>query len=231
MAVDLKTIAKTVYDGIVDGTPYGLVGPSLTEYRVPFDKWPQDVKDGYTYNPDGAKKLLADAGYPKGFNTNVVVSNTYVAQLDLLEVVKSYFSNIGISMEIKVMDAPSFTNLTSARKQDGITHELGAALDYSPLTAIGRRYVTSTYNYGQINDTTYNSMYEKASTTLNHDELVKLIKDADMYAIAQYWAVNFLPIAGFDIYQPWFKGYSGEDLQFPTGFIYGRCWIDQTLKK
>jgi len=42
----------------------------------PYEEWPQDLKDEYSYNPTMAKEILADAGYPDGFKTNVVASIT-----------------------------------------------------------------------------------------------------------------------------------------------------------
>jgi len=51
--------------------------PFITDFDLPdrvglpYNQWPQDLKDEYTYNPGLAKKLLADAGYPKGFKTHI----------------------------------------------------------------------------------------------------------------------------------------------------------------
>ena len=42
-------------------------------WGFPYEQWPQDLKDEYTYNPTAARQLLADAGYPNGFKTNIVV--------------------------------------------------------------------------------------------------------------------------------------------------------------
>ena len=44
----------------------------MTGWGFPYAEWPQDLKDEYAYNPVAARKLLADAGYPNGFKTNIV---------------------------------------------------------------------------------------------------------------------------------------------------------------
>ncbi len=114
MAIDLDTIAKTFYGGTTEGIPYGLIGPLLPDYYTPYTQWPKEVLAGFTYNPEGAKKLLAEAGYPKGFKTNVTAPTN--ADLDLAQIVKSYFSNIGVEMEIKTMEPTSWRNFAVLSK-------------------------------------------------------------------------------------------------------------------
>ena len=59
-------------------------------WGFPYDEWPQDLKNEYAYNPEAAKKLLAEAGYPHGFKTNIVAD--IAADLELLEIVKKYYA-------------------------------------------------------------------------------------------------------------------------------------------
>jgi peptide/nickel transport system substrate-binding protein len=67
-------------------------------WGFPYEEWPQEE---YIYNPTMAKQLLAEAGYPDGFNTNVVANAT--GDMDLLLLVKTYFVAVGINMEIRKM--------------------------------------------------------------------------------------------------------------------------------
>jgi len=75
-----------------------------TGWGLPYDQWPQDLKDQYAYNPTAAKALLAAAGFPTGFNTDIVVDSA--VDTDFLQIVKSYFTAIGVNIDIKVMDRP-----------------------------------------------------------------------------------------------------------------------------
>ena len=102
MAVDLPTIAKTYYEGSVDPYPSTLTATKYMKgWGFPYEEWPQELKDEYAYNPAAAKQLLADAGYPQGFKTNVLA--TADADMELLKIVQSYFAAIGIEMGIRVM--------------------------------------------------------------------------------------------------------------------------------
>lgn len=111
MAINLPEIAVTYYGGLVSSrNPSSLTAIEMTGWGWPYEQWPQDLKDAYAYNPTAAKKLLADAGYPNGFKTNIVVD--VAANMDLLQIVKPYFSPVGIDMDIRPMDsAAALVNL------------------------------------------------------------------------------------------------------------------------
>jgi len=56
---------------------------------------PDSVKELYTYNPDKAKALLKDAGYPNGFKTTVVCSSSPGGnpnQVDYFSVLKNMWA-------------------------------------------------------------------------------------------------------------------------------------------
>ena len=65
MALDLETIANTYFRGWAEWKPMGVNGTGLKGYAVPFDEWPAEVKQYYRYDPEGAEKLLDEAGYPR----------------------------------------------------------------------------------------------------------------------------------------------------------------------
>ena len=103
IAIDLPGLAETYYKGTVEPYPSTLTSRRLKGWGFPYEEWPQDLKNEYAYNPAVARKLLADAGYPDGFKTNIVANTT--GDMQLLQIVKSYFADIGIDMEIRPMES------------------------------------------------------------------------------------------------------------------------------
>ena len=72
-------------------------------FHVPFDEWPQEVKDAYSYNPEGAEKLLDEAGYPRGadgirFKTDAKFRDT--EDVGWVEAVAAYWSEIGVDVRL-----------------------------------------------------------------------------------------------------------------------------------
>ena len=51
MAVDRQAISQSLYHGLTDDKPMGLVTQSYTGYCYSYEDWPQSLKDEYTYNP------------------------------------------------------------------------------------------------------------------------------------------------------------------------------------
>ena len=74
MAIDLPQIAQTYYNGMSESWPQTLTSSFMPGWGYPYSQWPASLKATYDYNPTQAKALLAAAGYPNGFNTDIVVN-------------------------------------------------------------------------------------------------------------------------------------------------------------
>jgi peptide/nickel transport system substrate-binding protein len=118
MAIDLPAIARNYYRGTCRPYPSSVTSFYMKGWGWPYEEWPQELKDEYAYNPTKSRQLLAEAGYPNGFKTNVVTKTT--ADLGVLKIVQSYFAQVGIEMEIRVMDPASEAAFINAHKHDQI---------------------------------------------------------------------------------------------------------------
>ena len=177
MAIDLPTIAKDYYHGLVEPYPSTVTSRRYRKgWGFPYEDWPQDLKDEYAYNPTAARKLLADAGYPNGFKTNVVAD--IAGDMDLLQIVKTYFADIGIDMEIRPMESTACTAFVESRKYD--------QLAYRPYGPFGHTYAPShghwPISYGtltsmMVSDPVIDAFYPKAIATTSEDELKQILKD------------------------------------------------------
>ncbi|MBN1847105.1 MAG: ABC transporter substrate-binding protein [Deltaproteobacteria bacterium] len=57
---------------------------------------------GREYNPATAKKLLSEAGYPKGFETRIIAMHNF--SQDALVAMQSYLAEVGIKARLEVID-------------------------------------------------------------------------------------------------------------------------------
>lgn len=68
LAIDRKQIIEHVMNGKAE-MPYPFAAFEYTE-NFSADRWKKWADKAYRFDPEAAKKLMADAGYPKGFDLN-----------------------------------------------------------------------------------------------------------------------------------------------------------------
>jgi len=241
IALDLPAIAKTHYQGTVEPYPCALTSRYLKGWGLQYEEWPQDLKDEYGYNPNRARELLADAGYPTGFKTNVVADKA--GDLDLLQVVKFYFAQVGIEMEIKPVNTDTWiADVKKGHKHDQLAHRTGQGQlghEIEPLRQLNPLLAGYPSNYLMITDPIAGAFYNKALSTKSIDDMKQLMREANEYFARQHFTVSLLHPMKYYPYQPWLKGYNGQNSSISTGiggpaflFFYpARFWIDQKLKR
>ena len=234
MALDLETINNTYFKGYGDPTPTGQVG--MPGFYVPFDEWPQEVKDAYSYNPEGAAKLLDQAGYPRGsdgirFKTTVTMVEAQ--GVGFIESAVAYWSEIGVDVRLDPWPAATWGAFARdpEREQGLLHHAFFAVAEASDL--LWRFTPGYESNPCKCDDPAYNALFERAKAATTFEEQKKPLVEMDMYLIKSVWGVPGPMVPVFNVTQPWVKGYNSEGGLGGLNWygIFARLWIDQDLKK
>jgi peptide/nickel transport system substrate-binding protein len=107
-AVDVNTIIKKVMSGYALRTAT-IVPPYFAGYS-------KTVKP-YPYDPDKAKQLLKQAGYPNGFSFELMVPRgRYLLGEDIAQAVVGYLGKVGVKAKLDVVDFGVFAKATQTRQ-------------------------------------------------------------------------------------------------------------------
>ena len=154
-AIDRQGIMDMVADG--HGTAVGSsIYPAFTKYFLPelVDKYPHDVAK--------AKELLAQAGYPDGFDMTISVPNNYQPHMDTAEVVVQQLSAIGIRATVLPVDATTWYNDVYVGRQFDATIT-GLDAKNTTARAMLERFVSDNgKNFINYNNPEYDALYAKA---------------------------------------------------------------------
>jgi peptide/nickel transport system substrate-binding protein len=83
LAVNQREIVDLFYGGHAELMAYPQ-HPGFGDYFQPLEEMPASVQELFDYNPEKAKQLLAEAGYPDGFSFEVQVCTCSMSDMDLV---------------------------------------------------------------------------------------------------------------------------------------------------
>ena len=239
MALDLDTINTIYFKGWATVAPMGQVGTGAIEYVTPFAEWPEDIKQYYMYNPEGAIALLDEAGFtPDENGVRIKGSSVFHATSDLAlaDIFADYWRDIGVDIEI--VKGPDNTTVGTWIREHTYPHDMvGSAImgyDRSPITIL-RAFIHSEggYNYTGVRNPEFDAMIEAAEAAPNYEERQRIIKELDLELSRQHLYVWGMKAQAFNAAQPWLIGYNGEyhlGLQQRFSQLFARFWLDQELK-
>jgi peptide/nickel transport system substrate-binding protein len=240
MAFDREAIASSVFAGTVDGTPCGLSSPLYKGWAVPYEDWPENLQNTYSFNQNRAKELLAEAaadGVFKpnnmgGFDTNVVTSPA-VTNMEVMQAIQGYFSDIGVNMEITSMDRSAFMSYAMSGKHDQMAAVLGGTGMLSdPVANVKFLTTGNRSNFSFNNDQYFDDLADEFSKSTTLDEAKEIYQQIEIYALEKNYMLSTFSTDIPVMWQPYVKGYSGETIiRYLGGNILARLWIDQNLKE
>jgi len=232
MGVDYKTLKDVFYGGDAEIMAWPVV--PCKEYAnsyIPLEQYPADVQELFSYNPEKARTLLAEAGYP-ALKTTVICYNT-PTQVDVLSQIQAMWAKIGVTLTIDAKDYAVWTQIISARNYTDMVYMYTAGIGtaWKMINFNG----ASMFNTSYVNDATVQEAYTKIQGYMGIDEkaIDETFRALLPYLLSQCYVIQKTSPYTYYFWQPWVKNYYGTGaLGYYDYYSAPRyIWIDSVLKK
>lgn len=182
-AIALSIDRAAICDSILHGTatvptsyiPEGVIGhdDSLTEFE---------------YNPERAKELLTEAGYPDGIDLRVTVNTKYAGNVAIATAFQEQAKEAGINVEVEQVDSAAWSDMKASGGVDcGISNWY---VDYpDPESMLYPMTKTDTNSSFWHNDE-FDQLLEAGIATTDTDERQEIYAKAEHIMTREDWATT-----------------------------------------
>jgi peptide/nickel transport system substrate-binding protein len=214
LAIDREGMSQALFLG------YCKITNSIIPYTFDFYRQPPPA----VYDPAKAKKLLAEAGYPNGFDAGLMYCDSSYA--NMAEVSVDNFQQIGIRVQLQPIErAAFFAGYTDKKYTRGIIQGASGAFGNAATRLASFVVKGGAYAYGSYPD--IDALYPQQADELDHekraailDKIQQLVHEKAIYA--PIWQLGFLNGVGPRVGQSAFG--------LIPGFAYTAPFEDITIK-
>jgi peptide/nickel transport system substrate-binding protein len=223
MAIDRQGIIEGVY---MRGEPTPAIARGATEWSLPIDQLGEGARY-YQYDPKEARRLLAEAGFAKGFKTPISTTGGYGPDLlDAVQLVQRYLKDVGIEAEMKIQEYGAYIATTFLGKFEGMA--MGpVSITWEPDSVLYGMYAPDQpRNSGHVNDPKLTAMLKEQRRTKDLAARRKLIFDIQRYVAEQQYYIYTNAVMVTGTWQPYVKNYAPN----PTFDFGGRAaalWLER----
>ena len=211
LATDFDLIVNEYYGG----RALTLVWPIayIREYAdayVPMEELPANVQELFSHNVTKAKELLANAGYPGGFETSIICYNTPTF-VDYLSLIKEMWEDVGVTLNIDAKDFAVWVSRIRSKSYDEMFYFYSSAAWDRLINFNG----TSFYNMSYVDDPHVAEVYTQMSEYAGFDEakLMELHAELMPYVIEQCWVIAKPNAYSYVVWWPSLVPFPQHDLQ------------------
>ncbi|MBP5749389.1 MAG: ABC transporter substrate-binding protein [Firmicutes bacterium] len=171
-AIDKHEVIELASDG--HGSPVGSsMFPAFGKYFMP------ELTDYYTKDLDKARELLAEAGYPDGFEFTITVPSSMQSHVDVAQVIEQLLQPIGVKAKIDQVEwATWYSDAYQGRKFEATVIGMDAH-GVAASDMLARFQSDSSKNFINFNSAEYDAAYSAAVSTTDDAEQTKLFKECE----------------------------------------------------
>ncbi|MFC2056997.1 ABC transporter substrate-binding protein [Chloroflexota bacterium] len=233
MAIDFEAIKRDYFGGEAQILTFPI--PYVKEYADAYlelddPECPESVKELYSYNPEKAKALLAEAGYPQ-LKTNLGILGRENL-IDYFSIYVDMWSKVGIDCELRLLEPGAYATKRNNKDFDQMLAGMNPKAQWVYTGSL--IHGTGVQNLSEIDDPVVNEIMLKVNSAVITDraEANRLMKELMKHVLDQAWAIPKVSPYQYTVWWPWMKNYSGEiTVGLANNYFFTWVWLDQELKK
>ena len=204
-SVDSEQALQVAYRGLGVKGAHHLVAPIHPEY-APLPDWQRDV--------EGARTLLAEAGYPDGIDLTLDVRSEPRWIVDFVQNLKEQWAEAGIRVDLNVMPVPMYLKVWFTT-HFGVTNWRHRPLGFMVHSLAYRTGVP--WNESGFSNAEFDEVLSKAEMTVDVEERRALMERLELILQDEGTAVQPFFVGEYTVYDKRVKGFQLH----PTLYIFG----------
>ena len=183
-----------------------------------------ELADAYPQDIEKAKTLLAEAGYPDGFDLTITVPSNYTPHVNVAQVLEQQLEAIGVNVTIDLVEWETWVDQVYTNRQFESTV---VGLDASAMTAramLERFESSNDKNFINFSDPEYDEVFAQAIACTDDTEQTELYKRLEEILSEQAANVYIQDLCDFVAVNPELGGltfYPIYVLDMSTIYYYG----------
>ena len=175
-AIDIQTISRVTMRGLSQPTGT-LIAPQVNGWTKKADaRWP--------YDAEAARKLLAEAGYPQGFEVDFACpNNRYINDEEICQSVAAMWARIGVKAKLRTL--PLTTYFPMIQRYEASIYMLGwgvptfdALYSLQSLVRTAGAQGDGNYNVGRYSNPQMDALVERVKKEVDQSNRTALIEQA-----------------------------------------------------
>ena len=204
-SVDSEQALQVAYRGLGVKGAHHLVAPIHPEY-APLPDWQRDV--------EGARTLLAEAGYPDGIDLTLDVRSEPRWIVDFVQNLKEQWAEAGIRVDLNVMPVPMYLKVWFTT-HFGVTNWRHRPLGFMVHSLAYRTGVP--WNESGFSNAEFDEVLSKAEMTVDVEKRRALMERLELILQDEGTAVQPFFVGEYTVYDKRVKGFRLH----PTLYIFG----------
>jgi len=188
----------------------------------------EDLDQWHQYNPTRAKELLIEAGYPNGFDFNIITSGPAT---NFHVVLAEHLAAIGVRVNFEQLESTVYATQRTNRTYTGGVVGADHTAFHGMRQVMQEFLPDSPKNAGYIDDPFLTDLVYKAAYTLDANDQMRLLKQINDYAMDQCFAIETFSGFQMNFMQPWVHNMAGGQsgwLIASASAQIGVAWLDDT---